>query len=38
MKDLWRDTEDNSLFPSPFESSAAVYGKDKVLQYFEAMG
>jgi len=35
---LWRNTEDNSLFPAPFELSAAKYGSDKVLKYFETMG
>ena len=38
MTELWRDTEDNSLFPLPFEISAAKYGSENVMKYFEAMG
>ena len=38
MTELWRDTEDNSLFPVPFEISAAKYGAENVVKYFEAMG
>lgn len=35
---LWRETEDNSLFPAPMETAAAAYGEIKVLNYFETMG
>lgn len=38
LNKLWRDTEDNSLFPAPLELSAAVYGEENVLKYFETLG
>lgn len=38
MTHLWRETEDNSLFPSPIQIASAAYGEEQVLKYFEAMG
>lgn len=38
MKYLWKDTSDNSLFPSPIETSSEAYGLEKVLKCFETMG
>jgi E3 ubiquitin-protein ligase TRIP12 len=38
MTELWKDTEDFSLFPAPFPISAARYGEDRVVKFFEAMG
>ena len=38
LSSLWRDMEDNSLFPAPLQISAAAYGEEEVLKYFEALG
>lgn len=38
MTDIWRETQDNSLFPLPFEISSAKYGEENVVKFFEAMG
>lgn len=38
LKYLWKDTSDNSLFPSPIEISSEAYGIEKVLKWFETMG
>ena len=38
LKELWRETEDNSLFPAPLSISSAAYGEEDVLKYFETLG
>lgn len=35
---LWRETEDNSLFPAPLEMAAEKYGEENVIKYFETLG
>uniref|UniRef100_A0A7S3NSU1 HECT domain-containing protein n=2 Tax=Euplotes crassus TaxID=5936 RepID=A0A7S3NSU1_EUPCR len=38
LSSLWREMEDNSLFPAPFSIAGAAYGEEEVLKYFEALG
>ena len=38
LKNFWRETEDNSLFPLPYALSIESHGEENVLKYFETLG